>query len=119
MADAVSLFEVLLLKHRLAELGQLGGGILFDISMEAVTVRIHGHDRCEAVHLKMPHRLRNAKFHEVYGVDLLDTFCVILRRTADCIEVDRAVLPKALRVLGPIPPLPITARMPNFLIISP
>ena len=63
--------------------------------MQALAVRVHRADRCEAVQPQVPHRLGHAQFEQVDPFNPLDAFGVILRRAADRVEIHRPLFLEA------------------------
>ena len=53
---------------------------------------VHGDDGGKVLHAQVPHGFGDAEFHQVDVEHLLDGFGVILRRSADGVQVDRAAL---------------------------
>src|SRR5208283_2670495 len=45
-------------------------GLFLDLGVQAVAVRVHGHDRREVQHPQVPHRLGNAQFHQLHAQHL-------------------------------------------------
>ena len=61
---------------------------------------VHGDDGREVLELQVPHRLGGAEFLQRHPVHPLDAAGVELRRSADPVEVDRAVLLQPGQGLG-------------------
>src|SRR5690349_18468209 len=66
--------------------------LLFDVLVQAVAVRVHGHDRREVLDRQVPHRFGRAELHQRDAVDLLDRARVELRRAADGVQIHGAVI---------------------------
>src|SRR6185437_5627835 len=67
---------------------EFSGAGLLDICVQTVAVRVHRDNSWKAVYAEMPHRFRNAEFHQVYAEDVLDSARIILGRAADSVQVN-------------------------------
>lgn len=106
-------------EDRLGEPAQFLQARGIDVAMQAVAVGIHGADGGKAIDPQLPHRLGNAELLEpVHPIDLGHAVGVELGRPSDGVEIDRPVLLQPPQGFGPIPPLPMTARIPNFPMMS-
>ena len=60
--------------------------------MQTIPLRIHRDDGRELIHTKMPHGLRNAEIKQIHIEHILYRPRIILRRTADRIQINRPEL---------------------------
>ena len=82
-------------------------------------MRIHGDDCREILGFEDPHSFRDAEFlDQVDALDLGQAASVKLRGAADGVEIDGSEFFETCQGLWPMPPLPITARMPKRLMTS-
>ena len=71
---------------------ELFGGRLLDVGVQAVAVRVHGHDRREIIHPQMPHGFGNSEVDQVHTQHRLDRARIILSRAPDAVQVNRTAL---------------------------
>lgn len=69
---------------------QMFTGFLLHLGVQAVSVRIHRHDRSEVVRVQVPHGLGNPEVEQVDAQHLIDRPRIKLRRSADRIQIHRA-----------------------------
>src|SRR5262249_32145077 len=67
-------------------------GVLFDVLVETVAVRVHRDNRWKLVHRQMPHGLRSPEFEKRHTLDAGDRTRVELRRATNSVQVYRSVL---------------------------
>src|SRR3954470_9065570 len=67
-------------------------GLLLDVLVQRIPVRVHRHDSREIFDAQVPHRFGRTEFHQRHAVHRLYRARVELRRAADGVEVHGALL---------------------------
>ena len=82
-------------------------------------MRVHGDDGREVPRFEYPHGFGDAEFlQQIDAVDFGQAARVELRGAADGVEINGAQFLQRRQGLLPMPPLPMTARMPKRRMMS-